>query len=134
LTGLGHRIFVVEDEEMIRESIVEFLDDNGYEAVGASDGREALQKLGAAAGAPPCLILLDLMMPVMDGRTFREHQLQSPQLAAIPIIVFSAYRDVATAASEMNAAGHLEKPLRLPELLRKVRQYCTNKGAHGRSA
>ena len=49
LTAVGHRIFVVEDEEMIRESIVEFLDDNGYEAVGASDGREAL----AEAGAPP---------------------------------------------------------------------------------
>jgi CheY-like chemotaxis protein len=130
LTAVGHRIFVVEDEEMIRESIVEFLDDNGYEAVGASDGREALQKLGASSDAPPCLILLDLMMPVMDGRTFRERQLQSPELAAIPVIVFSAYRDVATAASEMNAVGHLEKPLRLPELLRQVRRYCTKKGAH----
>ncbi len=70
---------------MIRESIVEFLDDNGYEAVGASDGREALQKLGASSDAPPCLILLDLMMPVMDGRTFRERQLQLPELAAIPV-------------------------------------------------
>jgi CheY-like chemotaxis protein len=129
LTALGHRIFVVEDEEMIRESIVEFLDDNGYEAVGARDGREALQKLGASSDAPPCLILLDLMMPVMDGRTFREHQLQLPQLAAIPVIVFSAYRDLATAASEMNAAGHLEKPLRLPDLLRKVRQHCATTGA-----
>ena len=115
---------------MIRESIVECLDDNGYEAVGASDGREALQKLGASADAPPCLILLDLMMPVMDGRTFRERQLQSPQLAAIPVIIFSAYRDLATAASEMNAAGHLEKPLRLPDLLRKVRQHCTTIAAH----
>jgi len=117
---------------MIRESIVEFLDDNGYEAVGARDGREALQKLGASSDAPPCLILLDLMMPVMDGRTFRERQLQSPELAAIPIIVFSAYRDLATAATEMSAVGHLEKPLRLPELLRKVRQYCTKKGEHSR--
>jgi CheY-like chemotaxis protein len=130
LTGAGHRVFVVDDEEMIRESIVEFLDDNGYQAVGASDGRDALQKLGAASDGRPCLILLDLMMPGMDGRAFREHQLQSPELAAIPVIVFSAHRDVATAATEMNAAGHLEKPLRLPELLRKVRQYCANKHEH----
>ena len=117
---------------MIRESLVEFLDENGYEAVGASDGRDALQKLGAAGGAPPCLILLDLMMPVMDGRTFRERQLESPKLAAIPVIVFSAYRDVATAATEMKAVGHLEKPVRLPDLLRQVRQYCTNQGDHSR--
>jgi len=128
LTSAGRRILVVEDEEMIRESIVEFLDDSGYQAVGAAHGREALEKL-AASDPLPCLILLDLMMPVMDGRTFREQQLQMPQIAAIPVIVFSAYRDVAVAASEMNAAGHLEKPLRLPDLLRKVRQHCTAIGA-----
>ena len=57
---------------MIRESIVEFLDDNGYEAVGAADGQEALEKLARRSEPPPCLILLDLMMPVMDGQTFRE--------------------------------------------------------------
>jgi CheY-like chemotaxis protein len=130
LTSAGHRILVVEDEEMIRESIVEFLDDSGFQAVGAAHGREALEKLGASSDPPPCLILLDLMMPVMDGRTFREHQLQMPQFALIPVIVFSAYRDVATAASEMHAAGHLEKPLRLPDLLRKVRQHCTAISAH----
>jgi CheY-like chemotaxis protein len=124
LTSGGHRIFVVEDEEMIRESIVEFLDENGYEAVGAAHGREALDKLTTAGAALPCLILLDLMMPVMDGRTFRERQLQSPELAGIPVIVFSAYRDVAKTAGEMNAVGHLEKPLRLPDLLRSVRRYC----------
>jgi CheY-like chemotaxis protein len=128
LTSLGQRVFVVDDEEMIRDSIVEFLDENGYAAAGASDGRDALAKLGASSDGPPCLILLDLMMPNMDGRAFREHQLQSPALAAIPVIVFSAYRDVATAAAEMKAAGHLEKPLRLPELLRQVRQYCANTG------
>jgi CheY-like chemotaxis protein len=132
LTNLGHRIFVVEDEEMIRESIVEYLDENGYAAVGASDGRDALEKLGASSDGPPCLILLDLMMPVMDGRAFRERQLESPNLAAIPVIVFSAYRDVATAATEMKAVGHLEKPVRLPDLLRQVRQYCTNEGDHSR--
>src|SRR3954451_19256185 len=117
---------------MIRESIVEFLDENGYAAVGASDGRDALDKLGASSDGPPCLILLDLMMPGMDGRAFRDHQLQSPELAAIPVIVFSAYRNVAAAGSEMKAAAPLEKPVRPPELLRAVRQYCTNVGERSR--
>ncbi len=108
---------------MIRDSIVEFLDESGYQAVGASDGRDALDKL-AAATPRPCLILLDLMMPIMDGRSFREQQLQTPALASIPIIVFSAYRDVAKTAIDLKAAGHLEKPLNLNDLLRAVRRHC----------
>jgi len=109
---------------MIRETIIEYLGDNGYDAVGAADGREALDKLEATPDVTPCLILLDLMMPVMDGRAFREHQLQKPELATIPIVVFSAYRDVAKTAGELNAAGHLAKPVKLPDLLRTVQQYC----------
>ena len=61
------------------------------------------------------------MMPIMDGRSFRERQLQTPELASIPVIVFSAYRDVAKTATELNAAGHLPKPLKLTDLLRAVR-------------
>ena len=121
----AHRIFVVEDEEMIRDSIVEFLDEQGYDVVGAADGREALDKLAASAPRP-CLILLDLMMPVMDGREFREHQLQTPAIAEIPVILFSAYRDLARTASDLNAAGHLAKPLKLTELLLTVQRHCTN--------
>jgi CheY-like chemotaxis protein len=126
LNSTAHRIFVIEDEEMIRESIVEFLAENGYDAVGAAHGREALDKLSELPEPVPCLILLDLMMPIMDGRAFRERQLESPNLADIPIIVVSAYRDLAKTAVELRAAGHLEKPLRLPDLLRTVRRYCAN--------
>jgi len=66
------------------------------------------------------------MMPVMDGRAFREEQLQTPELAAIPVVLFSAYRDVAKTAGELNAAGHLAKPLNLTTLLQTVRRYCSN--------
>ena len=120
-----HRIFVVDDEEMIRDSVVEFLDENGYDAVGAAHGRDALDKL-TASGPRPCLILLDLMMPVMDGRSFREEQLQTPELASIPVVLFSAYRDVAKTADELHAAGHLAKPLNLTTLLQTVRRHCSN--------
>jgi CheY-like chemotaxis protein len=124
-----HRIFIVEDEDMIRDSLVEFLDEQGYEAVGAAHGRDALDKL-AASGPRPCLILLDLMMPVMDGRSFREQQLQTPELASIPVVIVSAYRDVAETAGELNAAGHLAKPLNLTTLLQTVQRHCSN-GAPG---
>ena len=122
----AHRIFVVDDEEMIRDSVVEFLDENGYDAVGAAHGRDALDKL-TASGPRPCLILLDLMMPVMDGRSFREEQLQTPELASIPVVLFSAYRDVAKTAGELNAAGHLAKPLNLTTLLQTVQRHCSNR-------
>jgi CheY-like chemotaxis protein len=124
----SHRILVIDDEEMIRESLVEFLDEHGYEAVPAVDGRDALKKL-ADSSPRPCLILLDLMMPVMDGRSFREQQLQDPDLSAIPVIVLSAYRDVARNATELNVAGYLEKPLKLQTLLQLVRQHCTGGAA-----
>jgi CheY-like chemotaxis protein len=120
-----HRIFVIEDEEMIRDSIVEFLGEQGYDAIGAADGRDALDKLDGSSPRP-CLILLDLMMPVMDGQSFRQRQLQIPDLAQIPVVVFSAYQDVAKTAVAMNAAGHLHKPLKLPDLLRTVQRHCTN--------
>ena len=119
----SHRILIVDDEPMIRDSLVEFLEDHGYEAVGAADGRDALDKLKRDP-EQPCLILLDLMMPYMDGRSFREEQLANPGLSAIPVIVFSAYQDVAKTASEMHAAGHLAKPLKLADLLRMVQSHC----------
>jgi CheY-like chemotaxis protein len=122
-----HRIFVVEDEEMIRDSIVEFLDEHGYDAVGAADGQDALEKL-AVGDLRPCLILLDLMMPIMDGRSFREEQLRKPEIAAIPVVLFSAYRDLTKIAEDLNAAGCLSKPLKLPDLLRLVEEHCANGG------
>jgi two-component system, OmpR family, response regulator CpxR len=125
LTTAAHRILVVDDEEMIRDSIVEFLDDNGYEGVAAVDGRDALAKL-SATGPLPCLILLDLMMPVMDGKEFREQQLLNPGFAGIPVVVFSAYRDLAKTAHDLNAVGHLPKPVKLAELLQTVKRHCAN--------
>lgn len=116
-------ILVVEDEEMIRDSLIEFLDEQGYDVHGAVDGRDALAKL-QTADPSPCLILLDLMMPVMDGRAFREEQMRDPALRDIPVVVLSAYRDVAGSAQELAAAGYLEKPLHLRDLLQIIRQHC----------
>jgi CheY-like chemotaxis protein len=118
-----HRVLVVEDDETIRESLIEFLEDNGYQATGAGHGREALEKLQGTEPRP-CLIVLDLMMPVMDGASFREQQLQDPALSQIPVVVVSAYREVSRRAAELSAAAHLQKPLKLAELLEVVERHC----------
>jgi CheY-like chemotaxis protein len=119
---MDHRILVVEDDATIREVLVEVLGEHGYDAVGAANGREALDTLAASTDLP-CVILLDLMMPIMDGRTFREEQLQSPDLSDIPVIVISAHLDH-TVASDLNAAAYLRKPVRLAEVLSSVKTYC----------
>jgi CheY-like chemotaxis protein len=116
------RVLVVDDDAGIRESIMETLEDHGYQPIGAANGREALDLLHEA-DPPPSLILLDLMMPVMDGWSFREEQLKSPELASIPVVAISAYQDVAEQA-EWLRVDYLSKPLKLERLLRVARQYC----------
>ena len=118
-----HQVLVVEDDFDIRESLMDFLEDHGYQPVGAIHGREALQKLGGA-DLRPCLIILDLMMPVMDGRMFREQQLQQPGLSEIPVLIISASKDAEWTARELHTAGHLPKPVNLKALLRVVRDHC----------
>jgi CheY-like chemotaxis protein len=122
----AHRILVVDDEDTIREAVVEILGDRGYEAVGAPNGREALRKLRAAP-ASWSLVLLDLTMPVMDGRAFRGEQRRDPALAAIPVIILSAFRDVAVSAADLEAAAYLQKPLNLPLLLEALRQHLSTR-------
>jgi len=115
-------ILVVDDDRDIRDSLVELLTEHGFAAVGASNGVEALALLRTSA-APPGLILLDLMMPVMDGREFRERQVENPAWAEIPVIVISAYNDVERQAAAL-ALDHLRKPLAVRVLLDTVRRHC----------
>jgi len=123
--AVGRRVMVVDDDPDIRESLMEFLEDHGFETIGARDGLEALQTLGST-DRPPCVIILDLMMPNMDGRTFREKQLEQEPLADIPVVVISAYRDAAHSHREMQAAAWIPKPLNLTTLLRVIRERCAD--------
>jgi CheY-like chemotaxis protein len=119
--GKAECILVIDDDREIRETVVEHLRDHGCPAVGAANGRAALDKLGAMRNEQACLILLDLMMPVMDGVTFREEQLKQAELAAIPVVVISAFDEVL----DMQAAGYLRKPFQLDDVLRAAKRYCT---------
>ena len=111
-------VLVVDDERDIRDSLIETLEEHGYTAVGAGNGREALDVLRAQAERP-CLILLDLMMPIMDGRGFREEQLKHAAWADIPVIVVSAYNDVGAQAAEL-ALDYMRKPLATRPLLAAI--------------
>jgi CheY-like chemotaxis protein len=118
-----HPVLIVDDDEEIRESMIDFLQDHGYAPVGATNGKDALDKL--EGGLPePCVIIMDLMMPVMDGLTFRDEQLRHPELAGIPVIVVSAFREAAAVVRDMDCVGLVPKPLDLDKLLRAVRQHC----------
>ena len=116
-------VLVVEDDRDIREGLLDTLTDHGYESVGAANGRDALTALRTGNDLP-CMILLDIMMPVMDGATFREEQLRDPDLAEIPVVLISAHRDLPQQAKSLKAVGYLAKPLKLKELLALAHQYC----------
>ena len=118
---MSHPILIVEDDADIRVALMDVLEEHGYEPVGAVNGLDALEKLREGA-LKPCLIVLDLMMPVMDGRAFREEQLREPALAQIPVVVCSAYREIADQA--LRLTEFLRKPLDVDDLVAAVRRYC----------
>jgi CheY-like chemotaxis protein len=114
-------ILVVDDDEDIRASLREVLEDEGYAVACVSNGREALDYLKKAAPRP-CVILLDLMMPVMDGWQFRREQKQDPAIADIPLVVITATgkRPVLIDAAEL-----VMKPLDLNRLFEAIERYCS---------
>ncbi len=109
--GTGRSILIVEDDEIVRRAIQMVLEWEGYAVDCAANGQEALDYLHA--GNRPSLILLDVMMPVLDGEQFRREQLHDPCIASIPVIVVSA----ATFAEAVSAVQHIRKPFEVQELL-----------------
>jgi CheY-like chemotaxis protein len=119
-TGKDEYILVVEDDEALREGLADALLLEGYRVESAENGQTALRLL--KAGARPCLILLDLMMPVMDGWTFRKELMKDPALADIPVVVMTA----ASAAAARGVATHttLWKPLQMETVVNVIQQHC----------
>ena len=115
-------VFVVEDDVDTRDMLGRFLELEGFNVEVASNGKQALERLNA--GVHPCVILLDLMMPVMDGWQFRRAQARDKQLAEIPVIVVSAAGR--ERISEVDADAYLSKPVDLEQLLDRVNQYCAH--------
>ncbi len=119
-------MLVVDDDPDILEALAEILEVEGFDIWRARNGQEALERLGPPS---PQLILLDLMMPVMDGYEFALKMHVKKEVAGIPIIVLSADRNVGTKAKEIGAVGYLAKPFELNELLELVRSSLATSAA-----
>jgi CheY-like chemotaxis protein len=113
-------VLIVEDDLDTREMLGRFLELEGYTVETAENGKRALERLGSGVGA--CVILLDLMMPVMDGWQFRQEQIRDASLADIPVIVVSAAGR--ERLEKIHANAYLSKPVDLDELLGCVTQFC----------
>jgi len=115
-------VLVVDDDLATREALAFILGAEGYRVTTADDGRDALDQLHH--DNPTDLIVLDLMMPVMDGWQFREEQLGDPQVADIPVIVCSAAGRVREQAAALHAAAYLDKPVDPQALVAVVHRSC----------
>jgi CheY-like chemotaxis protein len=115
----GCRVLIVEDDPDLRAMIDQLLFLEGFETVTAENGCAALDVL--CREPRPHVILLDLMMPVMDGWRFRAEQRRRAEIAGIPVIVLSA---VTERAAGFDAVALLSKPLNFDRLLAVVRENC----------
>jgi CheY-like chemotaxis protein len=112
------RVLVVDDEPPIRDLMRRVLEDDGYEVATAANGAEALHRV---AGFAPNVILLDMAMPVMDGRAFAEaYRERGGPPPVAPIIVVTAAGDAAGRAEQLRAAGFIAKPFDIDQLTSRV--------------
>lgn len=113
---------VVDDDEDTRAELEVVLREEGYRVIVAHDGLDALERL--RYGTRPDVILLDLLMPRMDGWAFRKAQLADPALSTIPVVLLSGARTTHWAVSELRAACAVPKPIRLEALFSAVARHA----------
>jgi CheY-like chemotaxis protein len=125
----AHLVAIVDDDADIREVIGAVLEEQGYSTIEASDGRAALEMLQRARPKPD-LLLLDLMMPMMDGWQLQRRLREDPELAEIPIVIMTAHAGFGRAVrSAQPDTPVLSKPLDLDQLLETVETYCDKDGS-----
>jgi CheY-like chemotaxis protein len=113
-------VLIVEDDPDIREFMEMLLGTSGYETMTAENGAVALAKMRQRK---PCVVLLDLMMPVMNGWEFRRRQLEDPALKDVPVVCVTAVFD-RHEVTERLSVPCLQKPIEFPELLGEVGRAC----------
>lgn len=115
---MSHTVLVIEDEADLREQIRDGLELNGYAVVTAEDGQDALDKIAGIETL--CLVILDLLMPVMNGWDFVQKMRQRSELASIPVVVHTS----APGPVPAGVTRVLQKPVMFDRLLSIVREYC----------
>lgn len=113
-------ILIIEDDLAIREALAQLLQFEGYEVREANNGQEGLDLLPTLKD--PCLVLLDLMMPVMDGWEFLSKKQNDSAIAAVPVLVVSAVEE---AGITTGSVGIIKKPIEFEVLLEAVKQHCS---------
>ena len=113
-------MLVVEDDAELRQSICTALEDAGFTSRPAENGEIALER---AREERPCVILLDLMMPIMNGWEFRSEQLRDPDLSSIPVVIMTSDGGAVEKARTLHA-DYLRKPIHLDAMLELVNDYC----------
>ncbi|MGE0527868.1 MAG: response regulator [Bdellovibrionales bacterium] len=121
---MKQRILIVEDDDDIGKSLRILLEGEGYQVEIARNGRLALNFLKEVQEVPS-LILLDLMMPEMDGFQFRAEQKRHPRLAKIPVIIMSAAGQIEANTERLGANGSLRKPLDIDDVLTAIAIHAT---------
>lgn len=114
-----NNILVIDDDDGIREALKAALEYEGYVVSTAENGQIALDLINK--GQKPCFIVLDLMMPVMDGWTFAAKLAEDPKLSQIPFVVVSAFDDK---AQNLQAKNIFKKPVNLKVLSDVIKQWC----------
>jgi CheY-like chemotaxis protein len=117
-------VLVIEDDLDIREVMKRFLQREGFNVTTADNGLEGLKHLESAVDLP-CIIFLDLMMPVMNGYQFREAQLKNGRIAKIPTVIVSADGKLDDKKTFINADYTLKKPVDIDALLEIIKKCCS---------
>ncbi|MGQ0606846.1 MAG: response regulator [Chloroflexota bacterium] len=124
----SHSVLIVEDDPAIRDVYVELLASEGHAVSQAAHGEEAMGML--LDGTRPCVIVADLLMPILDGWGLAARLATEPRLASIPLVVLSAQAPSDSRDTPRGARARLTKPVVLDELVATVERYCRD----GRSA
>jgi CheY-like chemotaxis protein len=115
---MNHTVLLVEDEDELRESMRDLLEDNGYAVIAVCDGQDALDALAGVEHL--CVVLLDLLMPRMNGWDFFEKMRARPELRGVAVVVHSS----APSRAPEGVTRVLRKPIEPEILLSVVREYC----------
>lgn len=118
-----NKILLIEDDEYIRDALSDLLGESDVEVIAASNGQEGIDYLRSVEELPR-LVLLDLMMPIMDGYAFRAEQTGDPRLEGLPVVVMTADSRLEASKATLRADGYLKKPLDIDVVLATVARYC----------
>ncbi len=114
---MSKTVLIVDDDIGLQETLSAILESEGYEPVMASDGLQAMEKLNQMT---PAVVLLDLAMPLMDGKSLVEELERQGRRQQVPIIVITADGRARSKAAAIGADAYVEKPFRIPVLLDEI--------------